>query len=750
MNDTAPISKNFSDFMSNLSSDTTINDYDCLDTGRSKRIVSLDSSAYETYKAYKKKNKGGASLRSSKNEKKRSMSANDEPFDEPSAGASKILFKRLSFENIDILNTPLSSLRSCSEYNHGMPKNFNVERPVETAPKKKSYWRRIKNILGGSFHVERRTSMKCTQDGPSDETRFFLQSLQFDEANLVEGEDYDYGSGKRDSTEVKGPEENIRQTAFMHSRNDSNSSSSSKSFNSFRQNNSGRSRVSSRNSTEPLRRKPLRRTACSSSSVQHIDPGAGATPATQPTWLDESYMAIDYVFGIKVEAYMAKPMEIELMTIRDYQLSPPSQSEMERYPPRNGFSALSNILTFTLRPVLSHSASSFSRIHINEHNGPTLTSLQRVASWRSILTMQEAHSGNSHNAFTGAQTTLGGTPAEDGVSGANLFLGILYDMIQRSPMATAVLGILDAVADRLGAVYRPPEDSSDDFFFDSISLQPFSSSSYLRGMLLSGASSLCFNMYTLAAWSSMTASLGAEHAYLLYWLYFYLLANITVNVIQTPIRTSIHFQCWNTSRAVQNEHAVDVLRNMILGNCWMFNRCLGQVDMFLGVVNLMVTEAYLWVNPREQGVGGDELRTLVVLVCATTLLTFIARVVSASVFSLVLSDPQLVTEARQRGLSKPKIDSLRTFVFSDLKEVNNDCCSICLSEFDIGDMLICLPCDQNKRTGGGGSLRCTPPPPVVHHHPDDSQETPAHSFHAACIREWLKRQNSCPLCQKIV
>ena len=79
----------------------------------------------------------------------------------------------------------------------------------------------------------------------------------------------------------------------------------------------------------------------------------------------------------------------------------------------------------------------------------------------------------------------------------------------------------------------------------------------------------------------------------------------------------------------------------------------------------------------------------------------------------------VLAEARKRGLSRWDIEGLPTFVFTNLEEVNNGDCSICLSPFDLGDMLISLPCDSK------------------------------HSFHAHCIRQWLTRQNSCPLCQRL-
>lgn len=68
----------------------------------SRRVVSLDSSAYQNVQNLSINNVDGTG---------RSLSAGD-----PTG-----VMNRLEFENIDLLNTPLSSLRSCSEYNKVNP-----------------------------------------------------------------------------------------------------------------------------------------------------------------------------------------------------------------------------------------------------------------------------------------------------------------------------------------------------------------------------------------------------------------------------------------------------------------------------------------------------------------------------------------------------------------------------------------------------------------------------------------------------
>ena len=103
-------------------------------------------------------------------------------------------------------------------------------------------------------------------------------------------------------------------------------------------------------------------------------------------------------------------------------------------------------------------------------------------------------------------------------------------------------------------------------------------------------------------------------------------------------------------------------------------------------------------------------------------MAFIIKIFVAVIFAISQFDPQVLLEARKRGLSKLDLDTIPAFVYTrkdDLVGDNYDC-SICMCDFTMGEMLICLPCDGR------------------------------HSFHACCIREWLTRQNSCPLCQKTI
>jgi hypothetical protein len=251
-------------------------------------------------------------------------------------------------------------------------------------------------------------------------------------------------------------------------------------------------------------------------------------------------------------------------------------------------------------------------------------------------------------------------------------------------------------------------------------------------MLVAGFASLFFNFYSLSMWPDFSAPFAlidtegnfpieqqqqfdSFHPLVEKCMYAMLLTQLFFNLLQLPLRTWLHRKCWESSRTIDVDTAINLIRNMLHSDVWLFNRVLGRILDALSIFTLLVGEVYLRCLPRD-----DPLHVLVVSLCSTNLLAIFVRLVIATVFALSMHDPQVLSDARRRGLSKWDLEVLPAFVFTSLKEVTNHECSICLAAFDAGEMLISLPCD-NK-----------------------------HSFHASCIRQWLERQNSCPLCQRIV
>jgi hypothetical protein len=276
----------------------------------------------------------------------------------------------------------------------------------------------------------------------------------------------------------------------------------------------------------------------------------------------------------------------------------------------------------------------------------------------------------------------------------------------------------------------------DTVFQEYLRIQPFATGGYMRGMLVCGMGTLFFHIYTLALWPDLSASpcpankglfgaalsavLGVEATatYVgsmetLLWGWFVL--QTALNILQMPSRVVLHLWSWKCSRAMDVDSALSLVRGMVNSDIWVMNRMLGRVLDGCAAFSLVLGEIFLWTCAKD-----DPMRSLVVSLCSTYLLSFMARLGIATAFAISMHDPTILAEARRRGLSKWDFTKLPSFVFTDFKEVNNKDCSICLGTFDLGEMVTMLPCDQK------------------------------HSFHSPCIRAWLERQNSCPLCMKMV
>lgn len=503
---------------------------------------------------------------------------------------------RLSFENIEVVNTPLSSLRSCSEYQRA---NSHKKRKaaVGGGSNDYSYW---SSIWSWNFLIRKRRKQRVRFADTEDwEKEFMVERLRFNSSNLAQGEDF-----------------------INHSSPD---------------------RLLSR-STDVIGRKRL----CSSET------DAGDSRPAGRSFLREASWFVDYCFGFNTAVSCGpRIMEIELKNLRPPQLltvyGAGAQGEADREP-----------------------------------SAPT-AGIRRVTSLRSLERIDERAE---------VRQTV---PSSSGAGSISISEGIL-------------LAGYNALLSRLRGSYR-----GDELFYESIRIQPFSSGAYLRGMLLAGMSSLFFQIYNLLSWPAQAAPLSTFHAFVEHLLFLNLCMQILLNVLSLPNRLRIHFQCWEASRAVEVDGAIRLIRAMLSSDSWLVNKLLGQALDLLALANIVATELYLWLSARD-----DALHSLMVSLCATNLLMFVCRVVVATVYSLSMHDPAVLSEARKRGLSKWDLEVLPTFVFTSREEVNNPDCSICLGCFDMGEMLCSLPCDKK------------------------------HSFHACCIRQWLQRQNSCPLCQKLV
>jgi hypothetical protein len=241
--------------------------------------------------------------------------------------------------------------------------------------------------------------------------------------------------------------------------------------------------------------------------------------------------------------------------------------------------------------------------------------------------------------------------------------------------------------------------------------QPFSSGIYLRGMLSAGLNNTLFHTYSLVTLPSFHAPTTAHQI-----AFTLLILHVFINLIGTPIRGMLHYRCWGTTRSLSPEAASRSLQDLIESDIWMLNRMMVWALDIICLFTLIFGQIFLMY---DNGSSHPPLSSLVIDMCATDVLSLLIRVIVALVYFLsFIEDSDRTVLRKKAGLSNFDLDRMPTFVYTTKDEVENDECSICLTNFEMGEMLISLPCHQR------------------------------HSFHANCIREWLVRQNVCPLCHK--
>lgn len=617
---------------------------------KSRRGVSLDSAAYRNFVSTPQKD---TVLRDA-----RALSASDS------------VMKRLAFENTDLLNTPLSSLRSCSEYNKGdLP--TSRENSDET-PKSKSFLSSFFSWNNKKTDKKKKNKVRF-RDSKEDQV-FMIDNFRFNEANLLAGEDYNY-------------------------RNNSNNALNSSSILSSERSRSRDEEIQSIG-TYSIHSKAKNYSHSTSSTSGGNYNNSNKKKKRNNSFMAESTAAWDYVFGYGPRN-KNMPMEIELRDLSAPQLLNVYHCEEFEQEERLSNAHLLQDEAFGIMGIRRvTSLGSFQRLRADS------TESTRT----SIISHSSAHSAG--------------------------FLFVTFDLKNPKtyiPWARDRLIVKLAEFRHFYSVHI--RSNTSDLFYECIRIQPFAAGSYMRGMLSAGFCSMTFNIYNIMSWQSKPnlSSYGVIFDNI---LYIFVVLQLLLNIIQLPFRLQINSLCWDSSRVVEVDEAINFMRTMLQSDAWILNRSIGIVFDGFNILMLVLCECYLWssagssssntssiINDSSSNMETstpDLLRIQIISLCATSLLTILIRILVATVFGLSMHDPEVLSNARRRGLSKWDLDVLPSFVYSSTEDVNNADCCICLGCFELGEMLTCLPCDKK------------------------------HSFHAGCIRSWLERQNSCPLCQKMV
>ena len=288
-------------------------------------------------------------------------------------------------------------------------------------------------------------------------------------------------------------------------------------------------------------------------------------------------------------------------------------------------------------------------------------------------------------------------------------------------------------------------------------MHPHSAAAYLRAMSIFGFGSLLFLIHTMTWWVTetetavggasdlvrlaVTGPVGCDKECLLRW--YWLSFSIIMGIMKLPFRMSTLAALSGVQRQTTREESRVQLKCVV--KSWKFgmHRALGRVAQISAVVGLGIV---IMLGDT----GGDDVSKKAALdaSCANLLVAVLRLVLAVGVLYThevrQRRRLQRLRNARQRrGLLEREMEALRKETFESMGDSIEDLeaagrgeasnnsrsstglgarptCSICLERFVRGDRLWVLPCDDR------------------------------HKFHSECIKEWLTKNESCPLCTRSV
>lgn len=596
---------------------------------KSRRYVSLDDTDHSRYDSGSDESRKGSPK--VKFPKQRALSA----FSPPNL-TNNLVMHPLNFEAIDVVNTPLSSLRSCSEFNK--QNSYHGKNGIQPHSNDES----SKSIFTSFFAWAFKSKKVRVNTGTLkiDEQQYLVEQLRFRPPS-------------------KDDDIILAETLGLERHNLSKSKYPGLLYGTY---------------TQPVLKVYSESYGGTYPLSEYDDIDEYRKYVSKRNFMNESSIALDMVFGFTSWSKKTKEIPLKEIELREFSLATPTTATIVN---RGSLGSLSS--------------DEYENIDIDGGR------LSRMTEYTELSTIN--------------------SPDTIAISEPSRY----WTFLSQPPTISSIQTFIEEQLFTLSRFFHARVLGDEgDFFYETIRLQPFASGAYLRGMLFAGFTNFFFTAYSLALWPSfregiVSGTFNGWHRLHENFLYTLLVLQFSTNLVQLPLRLRIHYCCWESSRAADIEVAVEYLRDLVHSDYWIVNRGIGRCIDILSVFCLVYSESFLWISDKV-----DPLRAIFVSISATISLSIFVRLVVGTAFTLSMHDPQVLSDARRRGLSRWDLESLPTFVFANNDEVNNCDCPICLCNFDMGEMLISLPCNHK------------------------------HSFHAACIRQWLQRQNSCPLCQKLV
>ena len=512
----------------------------------------------------------------------------------------------LDFEVIDLKNTPLSSLRSCSEFNKTND-NLNQQK-IETINNKNN--KSIFNYIFGSWSLKKSKKKRVDTSKLDSEEQLYLYEQLRSKPSMDENDSNSIISNNYAMSKLSFSESVLsRDSCISIEEEQMRHHTNYNSHNSYYYNSNNYRNTSRRNHYQ-LKNKSL---------------------------ITESSYALDLLFGFTFHKEKpSKAMEIELQEF-DPLLSGRGKRAMKTLTMTNNpaFSRMSSHNNAFPRmsshnnafPRMSSHNNAFPRM--SSHNSAFSRMLSNNSAYSNNNDLDDLEVGSIHSPRPSLTRLEELNLIPSSSSTTNLELLNTNNVINQHQITIQeiqsnyqyyseiinnkyfyCIEILSKLSQNYILI-----NANDEFFYETIRIQPFSSGTYLRGMLLAGFTSFFFNLYSLTLWPIIIFQKQLLCYELI--LYIILMLQVLLNLIQLPLRLRIHYYCWESCRSVEVETAVEILRGLIHSDEWIVNRGLGRMIDILSVLSLLLGEIYLWITPIY-----DNYRVLFISISATNLLSF--------------------------------------------------------------------------------------------------------------------------------
>lgn len=618
----------------------------------------------------------------------------------------------LPFEEVDLKSTPLSALRSCSEFQRRMRSLSNKsQKKINFKPvKAKSNSVTFSYFLIPLLSRKKQKGVKLTDVDDLDQRNYLIESLSRRDRN----------DGNQAS---EGQEDENRKRVF--SDNSYHSCTDDRAIRRSQSSEFARYDFFSVNERAPI--KQSARPRPNKQKLQNNDHTRSASITGAVT------SALDFLFGdgpaLHIENFIRSKtkenMEIELKEIsKPTSISSSSSAKV--------LNEVNQGRGLHRRFMLSRSSSNLSLFHRNLSQLPSDV-LVEVANTPSLS--QSDRNTIAHENLSEARPLANVPFPDERVFPVAHHILQLTHRIDLRMFIRRVLQVAQSMAllcpwtmsltvdDGWSMDVNASAHGIDDVLYEYLRVQPFTAGYFLRAMLWAGYGGCVFNAWTLMTWpSEAILVMESAHQFVALYIQLYLMGQLLLDLMLLTPRFIIHIQCWSCTHFLDIDAALEEIRSMTRSDVWQANRLLGRIQdgitfFFLVFAQLVIT---LLSQTGMQNAADLKLYDIVISTCASGVFVVALRFLVATAFSVTANDPRVLSDARKRGLSKIDVDSIPAFVYSRPDKVSTPDCCICLNTFERGEMLVALPCHSK------------------------------HSFHSTCVRQWLVKQNCCPLCQKLV